>query len=65
MIIVVDLPKKTELVCGKPCLFCRFDFSDDDYHCIFLDDNPDDRLAVNLHAEERMCYDKCPVSVIN
>lgn len=64
MVVKVFLPKKFKLVCGKPCFFCKFDFSDDNYHCLFMDDDPDDLEAINLHAEDRSTYDKCPVKVV-
>lgn len=64
MIIKITLPKPISLVCGKPCPFCRFDFSDDNYHCLFNDDDPDDVTAINLHAEERLQYDRCPAYIV-
>ena len=50
--------------CGRGCPFCRFDWSDDLYHCLFFNDDPDDIAAINSNAEERDQYEKCPVKPV-
>lgn len=50
--------------CGRGCPFCRFDWSDDLYHCLFFDESGDDIIAININAEDGEKYENCPVRTV-
>lgn len=61
-VVSVVLPSPFKGRCGRDCPFCNFDWSDDMYHCTFFKSRKDTDL-INLYAEEKDLYEKCPVKV--
>lgn len=58
--VKVNLKNPFSGVCGKECPFCTFDWGDDRYHCALLRKKEDTEM-INICAEEKELYDKCPV----